>query len=1214
MSKVLLWSTAFMGLALTDAKGSCLHSVLSQFSAYPDYAGGEFDSVTGRVDMQFKKNKVTFTYNLDGVDPDCAELGADPDTPNSCGIHFHAGTSCDTGDDVKGHYWNSDELDEDPWTYGASYGSSGTKTVTYKISGEETVGRAFVLHDREGNRITCDLVPPLAATVATTSLTGKFTPYPGYGDDTSEDLVVTGDVQMKFTSTDTVLFMYNLQGADPDCAELGPDPETPNSCGIHFHAGTSCDTGDDVKGHYWNSDVLAYDPWTYEAAYTGSEGSVRVTSGFSAETVVGRSFVLHDRSGTRITCDTVPELDVVASTVISGDLSAYPGYTPGFEPRGVVDIDFTADSSVLFTYDLDDVDPDCADGPDPEVANSCGIHFHAGTSCDTGDDVKGHYWMSSSSLTADPWTYGAYYTEASGQTLVHYGYGADATVGHTFVLHDKSGARISCDLVPALDGLAGKSVLTTFGIYPDYDGEFDDISGIVDMEFYSTGGVVFTYDLDGVDPACATDGPIEGKANSCGIHFHAGESCDTGAEVEGHFFGDLEEDPWTFGAFYTEAAGSTFVYYKESFEDTIGRAFVLHDRDGNRIACQLVPKAELEIGRTTIDTLSPYPGYDVDSGFEPKGTIDITYFDSGAVEFSYYLKDVDPDCAYGADPLTANSCGIHFHAGESCDTGDDVEGHYWNSEELVNDPWTYGASYFPTDGNDKDDDCDSDGDDKDDDDDNNSRRRRLLDHDDDDDADDVCDKDDDKHADDYLGERVVYRFSAESTVGRAFVLHDRSGTRVTCDIVPDFTTAASVTLTEFPVYPDYTDELDDVTGTVTLNYLSDNAVMFVYDLDGVDPDCADGAGDAANSCGIHIHAGTSCDTAGEVGGHYWNSDKLDEDPWTYGAPYTTARGSTFVVHGYSAAESAGHVFVLHDKNGDRIVCAPLPLFTDATCVRSKLNGDLTPYPGYGGSLAVSGKVDMNFQASGQVQFKYDLDGVDPDCEEFGADPEVANSCGIHFHAGTSCDTGDDVKGHYWNDAQLDEDPWTYGAYYTQGKDKESVFYGHGSQSTIGRAFVLHDRSGGRITCDIVPNFELYYPVSVSVVFTDISVTSSSRSEFELMAGEYVEEFFSLYCFEAFGYDCEPDFTSELTSTTTTVSFTNGNFVIEGFVNLATQSAVDTLTDQWQALWDYAESEFTYVDFMSSVQTGDSPGVSIVIDSAPTVGLSAVVAAALIIRV
>ena len=170
------------------------------------------------------------------------------------------------------------------------------------------MGRAFVLHDREGTRIACDLVPPLAATVATTSLTGKFTPYPGYGD---EDLMVTGDVQMKFTSTDTVLFMYNLQGADPDCAELGPDPDTPNSCGIHFHAGTSCATGDEVQGHYWNSDVLAYDPWTYEAAYTGSEGSVRVTSGFSAETVVGRSFVF-DRSGTRITCD-APELNWVAT-------------------------------------------------------------------------------------------------------------------------------------------------------------------------------------------------------------------------------------------------------------------------------------------------------------------------------------------------------------------------------------------------------------------------------------------------------------------------------------------------------------------------------------------------------------------------------------------------------------------------------------------------------------------------------------------------------------------------------------------------------------------------------------------------------------------------------------------------------------------------------------------------------------------------------------
>jgi hypothetical protein len=966
-----------------------------------------------------------------------------------------------------------------------------------------------------------------------------------------------------------------------------------------------------VKGHYWNSDVLAYDPWTFEAAYTGSEGSVRVTSGFSAETVVGRSFVLHDRSGTRITCDAVPELDVVAKTVISGDLSAYPNYSPGFEPTGIVSIDFTSDSAVLFTYDLDGVDPDCADGADPEIANSCGIHFHAGTSCATNDDVKGHYWMSSSSLTADPWTYGAYYTEATGQTLVHYGYGADASVGRTFVLHNKAGNRISCDLVPALDSSAGKSVLTTFGIYPDYDGEFDDISGLVDMEFYSTGAVLFTYDLDGLDPACASDGPDSETANSCGIHFHSGTSCDEAVDVGGHYFGDLNEDPWTYGAYYTEATGSTFVYYKESAEDTIGRAFVLHDRSGTRIACQLVPKAELAIGSTTIDTLSPYPGYNVEEGFEPKGTIDITYFDSGAVEFSYYLEDVDPDCAYGADPLTANSCGIHFHAGESCATHDDVLGHYWNNEELANDPWTYAASYFPTDGNDADDDCDDDADDNDDDDDNNSRRR-LLDHDDDDDddRDDVCDQADDKNADKYLGERVVYRFSAESTVGRAFVLHDRSGNRVTCDIVPDFTTTASITLTEFPVYPDYEDEFDDVTGTVTLNYVSDNAVRFVYDLDGVDPDCADGADPAtANSCGIHIHAGTSCVEAANVGGHYWNSDKLDEDPWTYGAPYTTARGSTFVVHGYSASESAGRVFVLHDKAGNRVVCAPLPLFTDASCVRSKLVGTLTPYPDYAGSFEVSGKVDINFQASGQVQFKYDLDGVDPDCEDLGPDPNTANSCGIHFHAGTSCDTGDDVKGHYWNSAQLDEDPWTYGAYYTKGKDKEDVFYGYGSQSTIGRAFVLHDRSGARITCDIVPNFELYYPVSLSVVFSDISVASSSRSALETTAGEVVELFFSAACFGIFGYDCEPDFTSELTSTTTAPSVTYGNFAIQGFVNLATEGAVDTLLDEWQALWtDFQESN-TFIEILTSVQTGDSPSLSVVIDSAPTMGLSAIVATA-----
>merc|ERR1712127_1088293 len=85
----------------------------------------------------------------------------------------------------------------------------------------------------------------------------------------------------------------------------------------------------------------------------------------------------------------------------------------------------------------------------------------------------------------------------------------------------------------------------------------------------------------------------------------------------------------------------------------------------------------------------------------------------------------------------------------------------------------------------------------------------------------------------------------------------------------------------------------------------------------------------------------------------------------------------------------------------------------------------------------------------------------------GPKKDIANSCGIHFHAGTSCADAGLVGGHYWNSAELAADPWTFGAYYTKERGYEKVFYGAGSGSTTGRVFVLHDRDGKRISCDVV---------------------------------------------------------------------------------------------------------------------------------------------------
>ena len=36
---------------------------------------------------------------------------------------------------------------------------------------------------------------------------------------------------------------------------------------------------------------------------------------------------------------------------------------------------------------------------------------------------------------------------------------------------------------------------------------------------------------------------------------------------------------------------------------------------------------------------------------------------------------------------------------------------------------------------------------------------------------------------------------------------------------------------------------------------------------------------ATNSCGIHVHVGTTCDDADKVGGH-WFKSPVTKDPWT----------------------------------------------------------------------------------------------------------------------------------------------------------------------------------------------------------------------------------------------------------------------------------------------------------------------------------------------
>ena len=80
--------------------------------------------------------------------------------------------------------------------------------------------------------------------------------------------------------------------------------------------------------------------------------------------------------------------------------------------------------------------------------------------------------------------------------------------------------------------------------------------------------------------------------------------------------------------------------------------------------------------------------------------------------------------------------------------------------------------------------------------------------------------------------------------------------------------------------------------------------------------------------GAHIHSGTTCASADDVGGHYFEG--MADDPWTttYDAyDSTTAGAATFDVAGGFTLDGdypvEGRAFVIHNEAGTRVGCGLL---------------------------------------------------------------------------------------------------------------------------------------------------------------------------------------------------------------------------------------------------------------------------------------------------
>eukprot|EP01062_Namystynia_karyoxenos_P010482 TRINITY_DN1370_c1_g1_i1.p1 TRINITY_DN1370_c1_g1~~TRINITY_DN1370_c1_g1_i1.p1 ORF type:complete len:1189 (+),score=294.34 TRINITY_DN1370_c1_g1_i1:77-3568(+) len=267
------------------------------------------------------------------------------------------------------------------------------------------------------------------------------------------------------------------------------------------------------------------------------------------------------------------------------------------------------------------------------------------------------------------------------------------------------------------------------------------------------------------------------------------------------------------------------------------------------------------------------------------------------------------------------------------------------------------------------------------------------------------------------------------------------------------------TVTSFAPYPGYSGGLA-VAGTMRMASAAGRTERLFWQLTGADAQCTAAV---ANACGVHVHQGQDCGDKATVGGHYYDQQLFSADPWLdvrYAAEASgAAQGSAKLRSGYTPAQLAGRTFVVHDAAGARIACGTVN--GNGTAVPS-----FAPYPGYTGSLNVSGSVGLttdSAQDATLVDYAWNLQGADPMCKA-----AISNACGVHIHEGTDCADGGTIGGHYYDSDAFSTDPWSVVRYVANSSGgasgEQTLRFGRRLDQAAGRVIVVHDATGARVAC------------------------------------------------------------------------------------------------------------------------------------------------------
>jgi len=267
-----------------------------------------------------------------------------------------------------------------------------------------------------------------------------------------------------------------------------------------------------------------------------------------------------------------------------------------------------------------------------------------------------------------------------------------------------------------------------------------------------------------------------------------------------------------------------------------------------------------------------------------------------------------------------------------------------------------------------------------------------------------------------------------------------------------------------------------VDGTVTV-IIAQDRVFYGGFLTGLEPLLAAEDCTATNACGVHIHAGRGCEDAAAQGGHFYETD---EDPWLT-EMYTSDENGYALVNAWldiGTTDVFGRAFVVHDATGARIACGTLELIMSVQSKTeplgdSNVHGSVVVVPATQGStnadlesaeLVPETRLCYAGYASGLETMLSSVHGGND-----GTDCTETNGCGTHVHEGMGC-ADKEAQGGHWYEGE--EDPWKILGYLeTDGEG--AALYGACVDTGIdvadatGRAFIVHNSAGGRVSCGII---------------------------------------------------------------------------------------------------------------------------------------------------